>query len=132
MTLQTNSVRRALSSLRLVRLSSADGRAGGGAAAAADAGEEGLACGGGKCGVDDDASCCADHDALSCAASAEEVECGVCLDHGVEVAFAGCEHRLCIECARNLTKQEKKPPSCPFCRRMVVGFVRLSPCTPRA
>ena len=52
-------------------------------------------------------------------------ECGVCLDHAVEVAFSGCEHALCLECARNLTKQEKKPPSCPFCRRMVVGFLRV-------
>lgn len=34
----------------------------------------------------------------------------------VEVAFAGCEHALCLECARNLTKQDKKPPHCPFCR----------------
>lgn len=57
--------------------------------------------------------------------SAKELECGVCLDHVVEVAFSGCEHALCLECARNLTKQEKKPPSCPFCRRMVVGFLKV-------
>lgn len=55
----------------------------------------------------------------------EDVECGVCLDHAVEVAFAGCDHALCLECARNLTNQEKKPPSCPFCRRLVVGFHRV-------
>ena len=55
----------------------------------------------------------------------EEAECGVCLDSGVEVAFAGCEHALCLQCARNLTKQDKKPPPCPFCRRMVVGFLKL-------
>lgn len=56
---------------------------------------------------------------------AKEIECGVCLDHVVEVAFSGCEHALCLECARNLTKQERKPPSCPFCRRMVVGFLKV-------
>lgn len=56
----------------------------------------------------------------------EDQECGVCLDHAVEVAFAGCQHKLCIGCARNLTKQEKKPPHCPFCRRLVFGFERVS------
>lgn len=44
----------------------------------------------------------------------------------VEVAFAACQHKLCLECARNLTRQNKKPPHCPFCRRMVVGFQRVS------
>jgi E3 ubiquitin-protein ligase XBAT32/33 len=55
-----------------------------------------------------------------------DTECGVCLDSGVQVAFSGCEHALCLQCARNLTKQEKKPPSCPFCRRMVVGFTKVT------
>ena len=44
----------------------------------------------------------------------------------VEVAFAACQHKLCLECARNLTRQNKKPPHCPFCRRLVVGFQRVS------
>jgi hypothetical protein len=44
----------------------------------------------------------------------------------VEVAFAACHHKLCLECARNLTRQDKKPPHCPFCRRLVVGFQRVS------
>ena len=52
----------------------------------------------------------------------EDIECGVCLEQKVEVAFSGCNHSLCIECARNLTKQENRPPSCPFCRKMIVGF----------
>jgi hypothetical protein len=52
----------------------------------------------------------------------EDIECGVCLEQKVEVAFSGCNHSLCIDCARNLTKQEKRPPSCPFCRKMIVGF----------
>ena len=64
-------------------------------------------------------------DAGSRDSGAKDIECGVCLDHFVEVAFAGCEHGLCLQCARNLTKQEKKPPSCPFCRRMVVGFLKI-------
>lgn len=51
-----------------------------------------------------------------------DAECGVCLDRRVEVAFAGCDHMLCLDCARNLTQMEKKPPYCPFCRRMVLGF----------
>lgn len=54
-------------------------------------------------------------------ASAEEAECGVCLDHGVEVAFASCQHKLCISCARNLTAQARKPPHCPFCRKVRAG-----------
>lgn len=44
----------------------------------------------------------------------------------VEVAFASCQHKLCLACARNLTQQNKKPPHCPFCRRLVVGFQRVS------
>jgi hypothetical protein len=44
----------------------------------------------------------------------------------VEVAFASCQHKLCLACARNLTQQNKKPPHCPFCRAMVVGFQRVS------
>lgn len=44
----------------------------------------------------------------------------------MEVAFASCQHKLCLECARNLTRQDKKPPHCPFCRRLVVGFQRVS------
>lgn len=44
----------------------------------------------------------------------------------MEVAFAACQHKLCLECARNLTRQDKKPPHCPFCRRLVVGFQRVS------
>ncbi|EFN53948.1 hypothetical protein CHLNCDRAFT_136194 [Chlorella variabilis] len=56
----------------------------------------------------------------------EDVECGVCLDALVEVAFASCQHKLCLACARNLTQQNKKPPHCPFCRRLVVGFQRVS------
>ncbi|KAK2076924.1 hypothetical protein QBZ16_005152 [Prototheca wickerhamii] len=59
--------------------------------------------------------------------SCEEVECGICLDRKVEVAFAGCEHALCLTCARHLTQAGKKPPHCPFCRRMVVGFTRVTP-----
>lgn len=54
--------------------------------------------------------------------SRADAECGVCLDRRVEVAFAGCDHMLCLDCARNLTQMEKKPPYCPFCRRMVLGF----------
>ncbi len=42
------------------------------------------------------------------------------------MAFAACQHKLCLECARNLTRQDKKPPHCPFCRRLVVGFQRVS------
>lgn len=42
------------------------------------------------------------------------------------MAFASCQHKLCLECARNLTRQDKKPPHCPFCRRLVVGFQRVS------
>jgi hypothetical protein len=49
-------------------------------------------------------------------------ECGVCLDTAVEVEFQGCRHELCISCARNLTLQDKKPPHCPFCRQLIVGF----------
>lgn len=59
-------------------------------------------------------------------AEEEDEECGVCLDAVVEVAFAACQHKLCLECARNLTRQDKKPPHCPFCRRLVVGFQRVS------
>jgi ankyrin repeat protein len=66
-----------------------------------------------------------EYDVVSGTSSAD-IECGVCLDNGVQVAFSGCEHALCLQCARNLTKQEKKPPSCPFCRRMVVGFVKVN------
>ncbi|KAL4440336.1 hypothetical protein ABPG75_003337 [Micractinium tetrahymenae] len=57
---------------------------------------------------------------------AEDMECGVCLDAAVDVAFASCQHKLCLECARNLTRQDKKPPHCPFCRRLVIGFQRVS------
>lgn len=42
------------------------------------------------------------------------------------MAFAACQHKLCLECALNLTRQDKKPPHCPFCRRLVVGFQRVS------
>ena len=45
----------------------------------------------------------------------------------MEVAFAACQHKLCLECARNLTRQAKRPPHCPFCRRLVVAFQRVSP-----
>ena len=45
----------------------------------------------------------------------------------MEVAFAACQHKLCLECARNLTRQNKRPPHCPFCRRLVVAFQRVSP-----
>lgn len=57
--------------------------------------------------------------------SQEDLECGVCLDQNVEVAFSGCAHKLCLECARNLTRQDKRPPNCPFCRQMVTGFQRV-------
>lgn len=53
-------------------------------------------------------------------------ECGICLDARVDVAFHGCGHELCIDCARNLTMQDKKPPNCPFCRKLVVGFLAVS------
>ncbi|KFM25901.1 Putative E3 ubiquitin-protein ligase XBAT31 [Auxenochlorella protothecoides] len=64
-------------------------------------------------------------------AEPEEAECGICLDAGVEVAFSGCEHALCLSCARHLTQAGKRPPHCPFCRRMVVGFTRV-PAAPGA
>jgi hypothetical protein len=63
---------------------------------------------------------------LSREADSEDLECGVCLDAAVEVAFAACQHKLCLACARHLTQQNKKPPHCPFCRRLVVGFQRVS------
>ncbi|KAG7670424.1 hypothetical protein Ndes2526A_g00178 [Nannochloris sp. 'desiccata'] len=78
------------------------------------------------CGDSSSSSCSDEYDAASGSSSGSDIECGVCLDNGVQVAFSGCEHALCIQCARNLTKQEKKPPTCPFCRRMVVGFVKVT------
>lgn len=60
------------------------------------------------------------------AESLESRECGVCLDANVEVKFCGCGHELCIDCSRSLTLQEKKPPSCPFCRETIVGFTVAS------
>lgn len=68
-----------------------------------------------------DHSSCAHSDDQCCTASYSR-ECGVCLDTTVEVRFQGCGHELCIECSRNLTLQEKKPPICPFCRQRIVGF----------
>lgn len=53
-------------------------------------------------------------------------ECGICLDSIVEVAFKGCGHELCIDCARNLTLQEKRPPQCPFCRQLVTHFTAVT------
>lgn len=86
----------------------------------------------GKCGVESEACtvCCSgsDSDIGGDVDEATDLECGVCLDRQVDVAFAGCDHALCLECARNLTKQDKKPPSCPFCRRMVVGFKKWNQC----
>lgn len=88
-----------------------------------------------SCKCDAAHKCCTDSDSASLCGSSYltdgdgemlDVECGVCLDRPIEVAFAGCSHALCVECARNLTKQEKKPPVCPFCRQMVVGFRRVS------
>ena len=80
-----------------------------------------------KCDIDSDkdsfpnSNCATDDENES-----TDPECGVCLDRPVAVAFAGCNHMLCVECARNLTKQDKKPPICPFCREMVVGFRPIS------
>jgi len=81
-----------------------------------------------QCGdASSSSSCCHEYQAAAGSSSRYDIECGVCLDACTQVAFAGCEHGLCIQCARNLTKQEKKPPTCPFCRRMIVGFLKVSP-----
>lgn len=48
-------------------------------------------------------------------------ECGVCLDATVDVEFL-CGHQLCLGCSRSLTKQNKCPPHCPFCRKDVYAF----------
>lgn len=52
----------------------------------------------------------------------EEEDCGVCLDADEEVAINGCDHMLCVECAISLCMAHKKPPMCPFCRRIINGF----------
>lgn len=133
--MQPGAMRRALSTLRGRLLSSdshnagCDDGSGHGFSMSKD--DSGSGCGGssgGKgTGFDTDSTVCGSVCSEDCGDSAgvQDKECGVCLDHVVEVAFSGCEHALCLECARHLTKQDKKPPSCPFCRRMVVGFTRV-------
>jgi hypothetical protein len=83
---------------------------------------------GGKGGSESDDGCGAagrgGTGAGDAANSAERAaECGVCLDRAVEVGFRACGHALCVDCARTLTRQARRPPSCPFCRAAVVGFV---------
>lgn len=73
----------------------------------------------------DDVSKDGDGDHRSESDESEDMECGVCLDKVVQVAFSDCQHSLCIDCARHLTQQEKRPPCCPFCRRMIVGFIQV-------
>lgn len=59
-----------------------------------------------------------------------ECECGICLDQSIDLLFSSCHHGLCLGCARNLTKQAKKPPSCPFCRKMITSFEGILPLRP--
>jgi hypothetical protein len=67
----------------------------------------------------------------------EEDTCGVCFEQFEKLSAAavlrGCGHRLCTGCARGVVRQgcgeaaaaeaAPAPPSCPFCRRVIVGFV---------
>ncbi|KAK9866030.1 hypothetical protein WJX84_004124 [Apatococcus fuscideae] len=49
-------------------------------------------------------------------------ECGICLSRPHEVCIGICHHMLCNECAISLCEAHKKPPMCPFCRRMIASF----------
>ncbi|GLC39500.1 hypothetical protein PLESTF_001853400 [Pleodorina starrii] len=62
---------------------------------------------------------------LSSAAASEvgEGTCGVCFDQPDVLSIAGCGHRLCTDCSRELCKLNTlKPALCPFCRGMIGGF----------
>ena len=49
-------------------------------------------------------------------------ECGICLSRPHEVCIGICHHMLCNQCAISLCEAHKKPPVCPFCRRMIASF----------
>lgn len=54
-----------------------------------------------------------------------ELECSICLDNATRVSVVGCNHRLCIACAKQLCSLEgKKAPCCPLCRGMIKGFTQ--------
>jgi hypothetical protein len=69
--------------------------------------------------------CCEDDgEPLVLGCMGEVVEtCGVCMDECVQVQVAGCRHRLCLGCCRELVRlHHLKPVSCPFCRTCIGGF----------
>ncbi|GLI70387.1 hypothetical protein VaNZ11_015168 [Volvox africanus] len=54
-------------------------------------------------------------------------QCEVCFAARVVVSPAGCHHGLCGRCAEQLCSGvTRRPLNCPFCRRVVSGFVRIS------
>ncbi|GIL63091.1 hypothetical protein Vafri_17065 [Volvox africanus] len=57
----------------------------------------------------------------------EGSQCEVCFAARVAVSPAGCHHGLCGQCAEQLCSGvTRRPLNCPFCRRVVSGFVRIS------
>ncbi|GAX81953.1 hypothetical protein CEUSTIGMA_g9381.t1 [Chlamydomonas eustigma] len=49
--------------------------------------------------------------------------CGICLDDGDFIFVHPCNHKICIECARELLKVHPTDPApCPFCRSILLGF----------
>ena len=52
-------------------------------------------------------------------------ECGICMDSTVQLAVTPCDHELCADCVAALCQQQSNPPSCPFCRQMICGVVKL-------
>jgi len=63
---------------------------------------------------------------LAFGAGSESFEdtCSVCMDAGDFVAITGCNHQMCVACARELVRiHTGHAAHCPFCRRTIAGFV---------
>lgn len=60
---------------------------------------------------------------LASSQSNAAVTCGVCLDKLGVVQASKCHHRLCADCAEQLTQQQRlHPVPCPFCRCPIASF----------
>lgn len=51
--------------------------------------------------------------------------CPVCLDAPTTVSLIKCDHKLCLDCSRDLcTRHKLSPALCPYCRTLISGFKR--------
>jgi len=60
----------------------------------------------------------------ACDSVDEETACMLCFEGRADVQIGGCHHKMCANCANELTARVMcQPLSCPFCRASITAFV---------